>query len=73
MAHIQLKFKTIELYQEEVLAVLPKAIRSSIARHLFQQTLASTYLFKGVHQDFIMELVTIFQVSNIIRCAYFRL
>ncbi|KAJ6295523.1 hypothetical protein OIU78_023533 [Salix suchowensis] len=35
LAHMQLKFKTAELQQEEVLGDLPKAIRSSIAQHLF--------------------------------------
>lgn len=57
MAHMQLKFKTMELQQEQVLADLPKSIRSSIAKHLFQPILDSAYLFKGVPRDFVMELV----------------
>lgn len=63
MAHIQLKFKTEVLQQDEVLADLPKAIRTSISQHLFHETVDSAYLFNGVSQDFIMELVTIFQAQ----------
>ncbi|XP_058074800.1 potassium channel KAT3 [Magnolia sinica] len=58
MAHLQLKFKTVELQQEEVLSDLPKAIRSSIAQHLFQRTVENAYLFKGVSQDLIIQLVS---------------
>ncbi|XP_027182280.1 potassium channel KAT3-like [Coffea eugenioides] len=57
LAHVTLKFKTAELQQEEVLEDLPKAIRSSIAQHLFRKTVESTYLFKGVSEDFIVQLV----------------
>nr|KYP57202.1 Potassium channel KAT3 [Cajanus cajan] len=49
LAHMQLKFKTAEL-QQEVLQDLPKTIRSSIARHLFQNIVETTYLFKGVSE-----------------------
>ncbi|KAF9662193.1 hypothetical protein SADUNF_Sadunf18G0027800 [Salix dunnii] len=58
LAHMQLKFKTAELQQEEVLGDLPKAIRSSIAQHLFHDVVANTYLFKGVSEDLITQLVT---------------
>ncbi|XP_010254155.1 PREDICTED: potassium channel KAT3-like isoform X1 [Nelumbo nucifera] len=58
MAHVKLRFKTAELQQEEVLEDLPKAIRSSIAQHLFQTVVENSYLFKGVSQDFIIQLVT---------------
>ncbi|OAY84798.1 Potassium channel KAT3 [Ananas comosus] len=58
LAHMQLKFKTMELQQEEILADLPKAVRSSIAQHLFQRTVKSTYLFKGISPDFIAQLVS---------------
>lgn len=58
LAHMQLKFKTAELQQEEVLQVLPKAIRSSIAQHLFLNTVVKTYLFKGVTEDFTVQLVS---------------
>ncbi|XP_022982056.1 potassium channel KAT3-like [Cucurbita maxima] len=58
LAHMQLKFKTAELKQEEVLEDLPKAIRSSIAQHLFGQTVESAYLFKGISEDLIVQLVS---------------
>ncbi|KAJ6913574.1 hypothetical protein NC651_017132 [Populus alba x Populus x berolinensis] len=58
LEHMQLKFKTAELQQEEVLENLPKAIRSSIAQHLFHSIVAKTYLFKGVSEDLITQLVS---------------
>ncbi|KAK8965824.1 Potassium channel KAT3 [Platanthera guangdongensis] len=57
MQHVQLKLKTVELQQEEMLANLPKAIRLNITRHLFQQTVESAYLFKGVSEKFKTHLV----------------
>ncbi|CAA0838537.1 Potassium channel KAT3 [Striga hermonthica] len=57
LAHITLKFKTAELQQEEVLQDLPKAIRSSIAQHLFRSIVENSYLFKGVSEDLIVQLV----------------
>ena len=60
LAHTQLKFKTVELQQEEVLQDLPKAIRSSIAQHLFRNVVEKAYLFKGVSRDFITQLVKAF-------------
>ena len=59
LAHMQLKFKTAEL-QQEVLQYLPKTIRSNIARHLFQNIVRTTYLFKGVSDDFIAQLIKLF-------------
>nr|GMD47670.1 potassium channel KAT3-like isoform X2 [Ipomoea batatas] len=56
VAHVTLKFKTAEL-QQQVLEDLPKAIRSAIAQHLFCSTIENTYLFKGVSEDFILQLV----------------
>nr|GEV49038.1 potassium channel KAT3-like [Tanacetum cinerariifolium] len=58
LAHMQLKFKTTELQQEEVLEDLPKAIRSSIAQHLFRKTVEKTHLFKGISEDLSRQLVT---------------
>ncbi|GJW47034.1 potassium channel KAT3 [Tanacetum coccineum] len=58
LAHLQLKFKTAELQQEEVLEDLPKAIRSSIAQHLFRKTIEKTHLFKGISEDLSSQLVT---------------
>ncbi|CAL1373518.1 unnamed protein product [Linum trigynum] len=58
LAHMQLRFKTAELKQEEVLEDLPKAIRSSISQHLFRNTVENTYLFKGVSEDLVTQLVS---------------
>ncbi|XP_050213993.1 potassium channel KAT3 isoform X2 [Mercurialis annua] len=58
LAHMQLKFKTAELQQEEVLEDLPKAIRSSISRHLFHNTVEKAYLVKGVSEDLITQMVS---------------
>ncbi|PHT94286.1 Potassium channel AKT1 [Capsicum annuum] len=58
LAHLTLKFKTAELQQEQVLEDLPKAIRSSISQQLFRTTLENTHLFKGVSDDFIVQLVS---------------
>ncbi|CAI0441546.1 unnamed protein product, partial [Linum tenue] len=58
LAHMQLKFKTAELKQEEVLEDLPKAIRSSISQHLFRNTVENAYLFKGVSEDLVTQLVS---------------
>ncbi|KAJ6913571.1 hypothetical protein NC651_017132 [Populus alba x Populus x berolinensis] len=48
LEHMQLKFKTAELQQ----------VRSSIAQHLFHSIVAKTYLFKGVSEDLITQLVS---------------
>uniref|UniRef100_A0A1J3FS13 Potassium channel n=2 Tax=Noccaea caerulescens TaxID=107243 RepID=A0A1J3FS13_NOCCA len=58
LAHMQLKFKTAELKQEEVLQDLPKAIRSSINEHLFRSTIENAYLFKGFPEGLIVQLVS---------------
>ncbi|KAK8535258.1 hypothetical protein V6N13_081397 [Hibiscus sabdariffa] len=58
LAHVQLKFRTAELQQEEVLKDLPKAIRSSIAQQLFRKTVEMTYLFRGVSEDLVSQLVS---------------
>ncbi|KAM0973815.1 potassium channel KAT3-like [Malus sylvestris] len=58
LAHMQLKFKTAELQQEEVLEDLPKAIRSSISHHLFRKTVEKTYLFKGVSEHLTVQLIS---------------
>ncbi|KAF7830213.1 potassium channel KAT3 [Senna tora] len=58
LAQMQLKFKTAELRQEKVLQDLPKAIRSSIAQHLFRNIVENAYLFEGVSADFITQLVS---------------
>ncbi|KAL0726469.1 hypothetical protein Bca4012_022562 [Brassica carinata] len=57
LAHMQLKFKTAELKQEEVLQDLPKAIRSSINEHLFRSVIENAYLFKGLPDGLTVQLV----------------
>ncbi|CAH8377967.1 unnamed protein product [Eruca vesicaria subsp. sativa] len=58
LAHMQLKFKTAELKQEEVLQDLPKAIRSSINEHLFRSVIENAYLLKGLPDGLIVQLVS---------------
>ncbi|WZY68345.1 hypothetical protein YC2023_000585 [Brassica napus] len=58
LAHMQLKFKTAELKQEEVLQDLPKAIRSSINEHLFRSVIENAYLFKGLPDGLIVQMVS---------------
>lgn len=57
LSHICLKFKTEGLKQQETLNGLPKAIRSSIAQHLFFPIVQKVYLFQGVSHDFLFQLV----------------
>lgn len=64
LAHMQLKFRTAELQQEEVLQGLPKAIRSSIAQHLFHKTIENTYLFRDVSEELIGQMVNHILYSN---------
>lgn len=61
LAHMQLKFKTAELRQEEVLQDLPKAIRSSINQHLFRSIIEEAYLFKGFPEGLLVQLVIVHQ------------
>ncbi|KAL8090115.1 hypothetical protein AgCh_039551 [Apium graveolens] len=58
LRHMQLKYRTAELQQEEVLENLPKAIRSSIAQHLFRKTFKDTYLFRNVSEELIGQMVS---------------
>nr|CAC87141.1 K+ channel protein [Populus tremula x Populus tremuloides] len=58
LSHICLKFKTEGLKQQETLNGLPKAIRSSIADYLFHPIAQRAYLFRGVSQDFLFQLVS---------------
>ncbi|KAL9288910.1 Potassium channel KAT3 [Arabidopsis thaliana] len=63
LAHMQLKFKTAELRQEEVLQDLPKAIRSSINQHLFRSIIEEAYLFKGFPEGLLVQLVSQIQAE----------
>ncbi|RYR44451.1 hypothetical protein Ahy_A08g040776 [Arachis hypogaea] len=58
LAHKELKLKMEESQQQEVLQDLPKAIRSSIAQHLFSNVVDKAYLFKGVSDECIIQLAS---------------
>ncbi|GMI82235.1 potassium channel in Arabidopsis thaliana 1 [Hibiscus trionum] len=58
LSHICLRFKTEGLKQQETLNSLPKAIRLSIAQHLFLHIVQKAYLFQGVSHDFLFQLVS---------------
>ncbi|KAM1796457.1 hypothetical protein COP2_037522 [Malus domestica] len=58
LSHICLKFKTEGLKQQETLNGLPKALRSSIAQHLFFPIIQNIYLFQGVSHEFLFQLVS---------------
>ncbi|XP_050370791.1 potassium channel KAT3-like [Argentina anserina] len=58
LSHICLKFKTEGLKQQETLNDLPKALRSSIAQHLFFPIIQRVDIFQGVSYDFLFQLVS---------------
>ncbi|KAK8464338.1 hypothetical protein PHAVU_011G181800 [Phaseolus vulgaris] len=58
LSHLCLKFKTEGLKQQETLNSMPKGIRASIAHQLFFPVLQRLYLFQGVSDDFLFQLVT---------------
>ncbi|KAK1556783.1 hypothetical protein Q3G72_011994 [Acer saccharum] len=58
LSHLCLKFKTEGLKQQETMYGLPKAIRSSIAHYLFFPITQNVYLFQGVSNDFLFQLVS---------------
>lgn len=60
LAHLCLKFRTDSegLQQQETLDSLPKAIRSSISHYLFYSLMDNVYLFKGVSNDLLFQLVS---------------
>nr|AAR21352.1 inward rectifying shaker K+ channel [Zea mays]AAR21353.1 inward rectifying shaker K+ channel [Zea mays] len=57
LSHFCLQFKTEGLSQQAMLNCLPKGIRSSIAYNLFFTIIRKAYLFHGVSNNFIAELV----------------
>ncbi|OEL36096.1 Potassium channel KAT1 [Dichanthelium oligosanthes] len=57
LSHFCLQFKTEGLNQQAMLNGLPKGIRSSIAYNLFFPIIRQAYLFHGVSNNFIAELV----------------
>ncbi|XP_021758137.1 potassium channel AKT1-like isoform X2 [Chenopodium quinoa] len=60
VAHLCLKHRTDSegLQQQEILDSLPKAIKSSISHHLFYSLLYQVYLFRGVSDDLLFQLVS---------------
>ncbi|XP_039851555.1 potassium channel AKT1-like isoform X2 [Panicum virgatum] len=60
ISHLSLKFRTDSegLQQQETLDALPKAIRSSISQYLFFNLVQKVYLFEGVSNDLIFQLVS---------------
>jgi len=59
LAHLCLKYRTNSegLQQQEILESLPKAIRSSISHYLFYSLVDKVYLFHGVSNDLLFQLV----------------
>uniref|UniRef100_A0A0D9V4Z9 Potassium channel n=1 Tax=Leersia perrieri TaxID=77586 RepID=A0A0D9V4Z9_9ORYZ len=57
MASVQLRFKTEEQLDTEVLSELPKAVRSGIAQHMFRGLVESCYMFQGVSDRLVVQLV----------------
>ncbi|KAL9440493.1 hypothetical protein AB3S75_019207 [Citrus x aurantiifolia] len=60
LAHLCLKFRTDSegLQQQETLDSLPKAIQSSISHYLFYSLMDKVYLFRGVSNDLLFQLVS---------------
>lgn len=60
VAHLCLKYRTDSegVQQQETLDSLPKAIRSSISHYLFYSLVDGVYLFNGVSNDLLFQLVT---------------
>ncbi|XP_062218733.1 potassium channel KAT1-like isoform X2 [Phragmites australis] len=63
LSHFCLQFKTEGLNQQAMLNGLPKGIRASIAYNLFFPIIRQIYLFHGVSNNFIAELVMEVQVE----------
>uniref|UniRef100_A0A1U7VYT4 Potassium channel n=1 Tax=Nicotiana sylvestris TaxID=4096 RepID=A0A1U7VYT4_NICSY len=60
VAHLCLKYRTDSegVQQQETLDSLPKAIRSSISHYLFYSLVDGVYLFHGVSNDLLFQLVS---------------
>ncbi|CAL4947379.1 unnamed protein product [Urochloa decumbens] len=61
--HICLRFRTEGIKQQEMLDILPKAMRCSVSLYLFFPVVQGCYLFKGVSSGFIQQLVTEMQAE----------
>ncbi|CAO1945175.1 unnamed protein product [Urochloa humidicola] len=58
MASAQLRFNAGETGQRQLLADLPRVLRSGVARHLFGDTVQRCYLFRGVSDAGVVQLVS---------------
>ncbi|XP_057505314.1 potassium channel AKT1-like [Actinidia eriantha] len=60
LSHLCLRYRTDSegLQQQEILEALPKAIRSSISHFLFYSVVDKVYLFNGVSNDLLFQLVS---------------
>ncbi|KAG7567748.1 Ankyrin repeat [Arabidopsis thaliana x Arabidopsis arenosa] len=60
VAHLCLRYRTDSegLQQQEIIDSLPKAIRSSISHYLFYEVVDKIYLFHGISNDLLFQLVT---------------
>ncbi|VVB09006.1 unnamed protein product [Arabis nemorensis] len=60
VAHLCLRYRTDSegLQQQEIIESLPKAIRSSISHYLFYEVVDKIYLFHGISNDLLFQLVT---------------
>ncbi|KAF5935048.1 hypothetical protein HYC85_026177 [Camellia sinensis] len=65
LAYLSLKYRTDSegLQQKETLNSLPKAIRSSISHFLFYSLVDKVYLFRGVSNDLLFQLVSEMQAE----------
>jgi potassium channel len=48
---------TEQLLQQQLLSEMPRAVRSGIAQHLFRDTVEGAYLFRGVSEGVVVDLV----------------
>lgn len=64
LAHLHLKYRTDSegVQQQETIDSLPKAIRSSISHFLFYSLVDQVYLFRGVSNDLLFQLVISLQL-----------
>ncbi|XWS73082.1 hypothetical protein CRYUN_Cryun02cG0095200 [Craigia yunnanensis] len=60
LTYLSLKYRTDSegVQQQETIDALPKAIRSSIAHFLFYSAVNQVYLFRGVSNDLLVQLVS---------------
>ncbi|XP_010432708.1 PREDICTED: probable potassium channel AKT5 [Camelina sativa] len=60
VAHLSLRYRTDSegLQQKDIIDSLPKAIRSSISHYLFYENVDKIYLFRGISNDLLFQLVT---------------